>query len=106
MRPLSSLRKLWNVCRAATGEKRFAGAGGVLTIQGGAEHWLQAVVFVLDQVIDHPAAQAILFRYLDFLQVRDGHLAVFVMQLGNDLQVEWSARAFSPWSPVPACCLH
>ncbi|MNC22457.1 hypothetical protein D3C75_704590 [compost metagenome] len=73
--------------QATPGEKRLAGAGGVFAVQGGAEHFLQIAVLVLDQVVDRPAAQAILVRHVDFLQLRNGHAGVFVVQLGDDLQV-------------------
>ncbi|MNZ69797.1 hypothetical protein D3C78_881110 [compost metagenome] len=73
--------------QAAPGEKRLAGAGGIFAVQGCAEHFFQVAVLVFDQVINRPTAQAVLIRHLDFLQFRNGHAGVFVVQLGDDLQV-------------------
>ncbi|MNQ69031.1 hypothetical protein D3C85_836080 [compost metagenome] len=73
--------------QTATGKKRLAGAGGIFTVQRGTEQGRQAAVFVLDQVVDDPTAEAVLLRHFDFLQIRDAHVAIFIVQLGDDLQV-------------------
>ena len=75
------------VMHAATGEEAFAGACGVLAVERGIEHVRQAGAGVPDQVIQRPAAQAVLVIDLDFLQVGAGLSAVAIMQLGHDLQV-------------------
>jgi len=73
--------------QAAAGEKRLAGAGRVFAIQRRAKQLRQVVILVLDQVVDDPAAEAILIGHFDFFQFWPAHRAVFVVQLRYDLQV-------------------
>ncbi|CDF97041.1 hypothetical protein BN844_2896 [Pseudomonas sp. SHC52] len=71
----------------AAGKERLARAGGIGPIQRRLEHLRQAAVAVLDQVVDSPAGQAILFGDLDFFQRRRGFSTIAVVQLGDDLQI-------------------
>ncbi len=72
---------------ATAGKEAFIGTCGILAVQCGLQHHRQASVLGTHQIGDGPAADVVLIGHFDLSQALHRHIAVAVMQLGDNLEI-------------------